>query len=953
MNTFTRIILSLLTVFCLFILVYFTFIAPNYLGNINSYKVLSTGLYSIGENSILSPEVQSWSIKVQKLDNANNIYFQDGTLDINENDIILWDGIYLLEFNEVQTNYSIQSPEFEVYSEGPWSFIINNTNPKVFNVFSISGKINVIPKHPRIPEAKQVHIQVYPNMYFITNKNRAVSYNNVDLNRVQQLSKYDSITWGIYFHPIAYAQDGKPQKDENGKILVDTKTYQLKTEVKTNIFNNNDKYDNFIKNIYAYKSQNLEKQQEIFDRISHKQFYNFPGEDYISMYFDYFLNDEKKKYYYKNLILKKLIVISNGEAQESDIDFILEKLESLKALSEEEYKNMLGVIQYYYDNILYTQKDNTNIIIAMNYLYGKIHRWDDFFLYHSLVNLNYVYENKILWVPDFFNKNISVFMELYLKELANTPKTRIQEKYSYYIFFIKNLIYNESKEIWDYNNFVKIFQQYVKVFEKYIGNANPKEIETQIFNNAQLIEVFTDIMRKVLFQNQRNDRKLLEQIPNALIDYEAYKILKQNLKILLDFFGNNKNAIDDKSTPGSKEEILLKKYARFIDTLEEFFLAMDNYPEYELKYDKAVVNIDFWGWDDSQLSIEKAKNYLYQFQWSVTQTAEIKIRNFWYCNNPEAFADVTEAELEKDYDPYCYEVKKIEIDGMIFSFILNPNKQNEISYLSYINKDGEKIETTSSHIMDRIQDQYELEYKRSQSDKKEQYNFAKFFTNNYSQRTQTTDIKEEKEDIDKAPPIVEESLWVEILKRWLMWENAPLKSIQSILPISYRYLLADRQDDTYIINVFPTDFTVQNKQANNYSDRTYTGKFSGRYNYKSQDHYFSEVVIQPIGKNNRNEKIFIFENAEIQIIWDIYFTQLEEVLLTLAKKQKMLEYFYKEIWATYWSDTKIDIYYNIDNNSATFEYNETKVEILDNGQANKYKNGTKIKWPVRYSTIDL
>lgn len=943
-----KMVLSILTIFCLFVLVYFTFFAPNYLWNINTYNLLSPGLYSIWENSILSPEVQTGSIKVQKLNNANNIYFKDGNLDIQDGNISLSWGIYLVEFNEVQTQYKIISDDFEIQNDGPGSFIINNTDPKVFNIFSISGKVNVIPKHSRIPEDKQVHIQVYPNMYFITNRNRAISYNNVDLNRVQQLSQYNAISWEIYFHPILLSEDGKPQQDSDGNIINDMDKYVLKSEIKSKIFNNNSDYDFFIKDVYDYKKQNLEKQNEVFDRISEKQFYNFPGEDYISMYFDFFLNDQKKKYYYKNLILKKLILISNSESQESDITFIIEKLDELKAVSQKEYENMLDVIQYYYENILYTQKDNTNVIVNIDKLYSQSHKQNKDFNFHSLVNLNYVYENKILWVPDFFNKNVSVFMELYSKELLLSDQDKLQEKYSYYIYFVKNLILNESKDVGDYNNFVKIFQQYVNVFNQYIVNANAKEIETQIFNNSQLIDVFIEIMREVFFEEQRNDRQLLEQKTNTKIDYSQYLILKENLQVLVKFFENNKSVINSKATNGSKEEILLEKYANNIDILEEYFLAMDNYPEYELKYDKAVIDIEF-GSQDDQLSIAKAKKYLYQFQWSVTETADIEIRNFGFCMNPENYTPWAQV----DNDPYCYQIKRIEIDGMIFSFLLNPNKQNEISYLSYINKQWETVETTSSHIMDKIKEKYEIEYKRSQSEERDKYDFSKFFTNNYAQRTQVVNNNQQEESIDKTPPIVEESIWVEILKRWLIWEDAPLKDIKSVLPISYRYLLVERENNQYIVNVFPTDFSVENPDANNYDDKNFQWKFSWRYIYDTPNHYFTNVKIQPIDDDNRRGRSFIFDNSVIQLNWNLYFEELEKVLIELAKKQNMLEYFYKEILANYPDTQSINMYYDIESKMITLEYTNKKVEINDNGQANIFQNGRKIIGPVRYSTIDL
>ncbi len=937
MNVLIKIVLSILTVFCLFVLVYFTFIAPNYLNTINSYTLLSSGLYSIWENQILTPQTQSGSIKVQKLKNANNIYYRQGNVLFEENTIQLEQWIYFVEFNEIQTQYTINSTDFEIHNDGPASFVINLSNPNVFNIFSISGKVNVIPKHPRIPEEKQVNIQVYPNMYFISNKNRAVSYNNVDLNRVQQLAQYNSITWNIYW------------SDENW-----TSIQLINEEVKSKIFNNDEAYDFFIKDIYDYKQHHIEKQNEIFDNISKKQYYNFPGGDYISNYYDYFLNNEKKKYYYKNLILKKLILISNSEAKPEDIRYILEKLDELKEISQEEFEDMIDVIQYYYENILYTQKNNTNIIITIDELYAKIHNKKDNFTFHSLVNLNYVYENKILWVPEYFNKNISVFMELYRKELLASDIKTLQEKYSYYIYFIKNLIVNESKEINDYNNFVKIFQQYVTVFSQYIVNANAKEIETQIFNSSQLVDIFIKITREVFFEKDRNDRNLLEQKNSTLIDYDQYLVLRDNLRSLISFYLKNKNYIDAKSKPGSKEEILLEKYAKNIDILEEYFLAMDNYPEYELKYDKAALwDYQFSNGENNELSIEKAKKYLYQFQWSVTQTADIKIRDYWYCKSPERYADISEQELSKLIEPYCYEIKKIEIDGIIFSFILSPNDQNEISYLTYTNKQGELINTTSSHIMDKIKENLDKEYKTSQFEDRDKYDFSKFFTNNYGDRKQIVDIVDDKEDIDKTPPLANEPLPVEILKRWLMWEDAPLKSIKNVLPISYRYLLVDRIDDKYVVNVFPTDFIVENPEARNANDKNFTGKFSGIYVYNTANHYFKDVNIQPIDDDNRKWRSFIFNDTSIKMIWYIYFNDLENSLVNLSTKIQMLEYFYKEIIKIYWESTQIKFSFDIQSKMIILEYENKKVEINDNGQANIFQNGRKVSGPIRYSTIDL
>ena len=314
-----------------------------------------SGTYSIWDNGILSPEIQTGSIKVNKLNNSNNIYYTQWTVNIQNYTIDVEPGVYLFEFNEIETDYKILSEDFEISYDGPASFILNTVDSWVFKIFSISWKLNIIPKHQRISAEKEINIQGYPKMYFITNKNRAISYSNVDLNRVQQLWDYNAISGWIYFHPILL-EDGKPALDEEGKIQNNNEIYTLKSTVKEKIFNNDESYDNFIKDVYDYKSYRLEKQNEIFTNISAEQFYNFPWEDYISNYYQYFLNDEKKKYYYKNLILKKLILLSNGTFDNDDLKFIIQKLDTLKTIAPDEYDNMMDVIQYYYENILLTQK---------------------------------------------------------------------------------------------------------------------------------------------------------------------------------------------------------------------------------------------------------------------------------------------------------------------------------------------------------------------------------------------------------------------------------------------------------------------------------------------------------------------------------------------------------------------------------------------------------------------
>ncbi|MGB2110616.1 MAG: hypothetical protein ACPHY8_01460 [Patescibacteria group bacterium] len=73
-------------------------------------------------------------------------------------------------------------------------------------------------------------------------------------------------------------------------------------------------------------------------------------------------------------------------------------------------------------------------------------------------------------------------------------------------------------------------------------------------------------------------------------------------------------------------------------------------------------------------------------------------------------------------------------------------------------------------------------------------------------------------------------------------------------------------EDKYVVNVFPTDFYVENLEARNIDDKSFIGKFSGIYVYNTSDHYFKDVKIQPIDDDNRRGRSFIFNDTPIDII---------------------------------------------------------------------------------------
>jgi hypothetical protein len=130
---------------------------------------------------------------------------------------------------------------------------------------------------------------------------------------------------------------------------------------------------------------------------------------------------------------------------------------------------MKEVILYYYKNILISQKSNTNIVVDFSDLYNQMNGKKYDFKYHSLINLHNIYEQKISRTPTSFNVKLNNFVDSYAKELNMNVFDGEHKKYTYFLYFITNILLNESDNIDDYNSFVQIFETYVQISSKFIN----------------------------------------------------------------------------------------------------------------------------------------------------------------------------------------------------------------------------------------------------------------------------------------------------------------------------------------------------------------------------------------------------------------------------------------------------------------------------------------------------
>lgn len=939
MQLITKFILFIVSSLCLFFLIFFTFIAPSSNNTISiDYESTQTGTYLISwdnnsynisllENQDLS---HSWSLKIRNLSLWNNIYFKKGTIEEKWSDEIhLWEWIYYFDINSLNFNKNIFIEWAQVTTHWPWDFIINTDHSIQKSIYSLSSKIELNLFQSIDNPTEWTLLDIYPNMFVMYNPTLNKQIINADLLRVQNVQYLNMINSPIYNNIV----------DDQWII-----SHELHKDIKTYLFFNNENNFNFIQEVFTFKEykHNLYSQQ--FSLLSKNDFYSFPGEKYINQYYSYFQNKEKKKIYYKNIILRELISIINSSSS-NDTEKINSILKNLKILEEQyplEYVTILETINYYYENILYSQESSASLILKFSQLNKKINNDTSELRYSSLLLLRNIYTNYHNNDIETFHENLNIFIDQHRTEMDISIYDDNHRIHNYFLFFLKNILISDFSKVEDHNNIVLLFQKYLEIKDIFIEKWNDVTKKTALFDNAELLEVFINITKLNFFETKLDDKWLLILLDPAKITNSNYKILSDNLNLLLDFHIKYQYLLENSSN--RKDSILTESYQKNSQDLKEYFLALNDYNQYLLQYDTAVITPEFITSKEEGLQLTTAVEFLQQFIWVSSLDTIVEIRDYWYCIQPILANDVP---ITNSKNGYCFKIENLIISWFNFSFILNSNESNTISNLSYINTQWEKFNISTNYVMDIIKEDLSRKFLSVQDKEKDKYDFTRFFINTFINIQDLETIDTAIEDINNpnefiAPISDSDTLQVRKLKQALLWENSYLKKIRDFLAITYDHLITTRVDDIYIVNIFPVDFnlTVTDWFLNN----KFKWKFSWQYLYWSQDkdNIFKNISLLLIDPLVRDSYSFLLNKTSININWEILTKDIQELITKILFPYNKIEKIYYNLFEKF-PNQNISLNYQLDTNQMNFELSNNYTIIYDmESQVEIYENNNKL-----------
>ena len=926
MNNLSKIILFLLSSLCLFFLVFFTFITPSYNQNISQdYTYYTPWTYEISgelpDYKILKDANTNDvnALKFLNLSIWNNIYYYQGEIDVQENNnIYLWTWIYYVDINSLSNLPNIFIDWAKIITNWPGGYIINTTHKIQRSIFSLSSKIEVelLVKN----NDASTYLDIYPNMIFMYNPVFNPQTINADLWRIQDVQYLNMINTPLY----------KTIQDDSWRDIS-----VLNKDIQKYVFYNKENHFLFIKKILTFRDLEQKKFKKNYKRISQNSFFNFPWEQYIIDYYSYFLNDEKRKVYYKNIIIKELISWINS-SKDINIDLIISNLEKLRVIDIQQYEEMQTILHFYYENIVLSQIATNKVILDVTSLIHKIDNNSFSFNYLSLLKLRNIYEN--FHQDNYLNyhKNLNVFIDSHTSEMDISIYDEKHRIHSYFLYFLKNILIADFTKVENHKEVISLFKKYIDIKDVYIEKWDSNTKKTALYDNAQLLKVFTNITKINFFEDQRDEQWLLvlEKFPS--LSNEDYITLNEYLNKLLNFYEKYQFFINN--SENRKDYILSLSYKKYSSSLSEYFEALTDYNKYQLTNNDSVTQPLFEVDNENKLDKQKAIDYLSQFIWIASFDTDIQIKNYAHCTQP----DVEWIEEISDENWYCYKISNLDIEWYIFEFILTPTESNTLSHISYTDIYGEKQTVTRKYIMDRIEEDLKNKHSSAFKEDRDIYDFKRFFLNTFIYKDQIV-IKEDTSKIEKldfTPPNISESITIRKLKLALLTKNSPLLKIQNIIKIPYSHLIIENNNNVYKGSIFPVDFNLSIESWGRVNQ--IAGKFSADYQY-TPEHKFSNVslLIEPM--NNYTSDIqFILDNNPIKLQGIFTIENTQNILTKWIFNLEEIEKIYEVLKSKY-NTTLIDIVYNINTDIVNFTIWEIKVELYNKWNIKLYNEDTLYK----------
>jgi hypothetical protein len=828
--------------------------------------------------------------------------------------------VYFFDLKEISSKYIIKWIWFEINNKWPWTFIINNLDPKKNIIISINSALDLNLKHYKTNE-QIASLDLYPHTYLLFNPIKNIFVKNSDLLKISQ-------TFTIWYF--------------NDKILNNDIVNEKFIELASLNIENNKKI--ISESLYLIKQELVEKNNTI-QKFIKLNFGMLPWEQLINKYIVMLKNPSKKSLYYKNIITRNLHkLLTTDSLNIQTVNIIVNYTKLLKEIDKEWYNEMENIINFYYGSVIQSnQKINTKINFSN--LLIKINK--------SNIKLNltsFIYLEKMFFLYDFIeNKNIysdmSIFRQKYFEDLnikiawneINEAWMNNIQKVDYLLFFIENILISDfsSSDI-DTEDLITIFSDYVNIANSFYSYSDEKIKRTWIFSYSKILNKFVKIFEGRYFNEEKNENNLLVINENQKITIANSLIFKENIENIFNYYNDFKSTL--KPDINNKDKYVIKLYSTLKLKYEEYFSALENYEEYITKYDKSkqqLINPDSFNETNKTLvlSYSHAMDYLQNFNWIQLKYINITIMDYSYCMSPTLENSNLPVEV-----PYCYKIENLLIDSNNVSFLLFPLDKNKIDEIVIENK----IEYWS-YKLDDIKTQLDEKIKTETKDK-DKYDFKNFLVSTFGQKNTSINEYDPHKTQDT---ILEEDSAVKIFKRnKLLWEFWDFANLGSFLEINYNDIIVKKENDVYYTNI---KFWLFNIDL--WNNKFYYWEFSSDYNF-SPDHSFINPRIKIIDK--KYEKDLLLWNY-IDVIWQYKVNLIEEEIKEVFYHFEQINSIVNNISQILWN-SEIKISYIKDTNIIEFEtfYNWSNINItLNNWNITKvmYNNINRIQEALPYSEL--
>ncbi len=855
--------------------------------------------------------VQSSKNVIEKIGIYDMVIFSSGSIVAN-NDIVTiekpW--LYLFDLKEPNKSYLIKWEWFDLTTNWPWSFIINNIDSKKNMIFSLSNLLSIDLKNKKTGDFI-TNIDLYPHMYFVFNPLKNIFVKNWDLLKISQ-----TFTLKYFYEQIT--------KDwivsENFLNIASLKNKDSKAQI--------------INTLSIIKEEYI-KQNKIIDKFVDSNFSNIPGENLINKYRFIFINPSKQSNYYKNIVLRdiaRLLVEKNENI--NVINSIFTNLAKLEELSKDDAREIKDIINFYYYSVISSNKP----IITKNSFSTLLNRINEINLRQTELSINYL--EKIFFEYDYLNneefyKNISIFKEKYI----NKKDISEIDNVDYLIFFLENILITSEFSSSNFEDLITIFENYVEISDKFYSFSDDKVKRTWLFTNSKILNKFVDTLEKKYFEEERNSSLLLELQKDTQINKNYILTLEENIINIINIFKNYKEILNP--TKDNKDKFIIDLYSSLETKFTEYFSALKNYEEYLVKYDESkreLLETNSINEDSNNLSLStnNAIKYLENFNWIQIKNVEIDIMDYNYCLDPSIENQNLSVEL-----PYCYKIDNINILNKNISFLLHPSEKNKIDEI-YVDSVSQK----GSYKLDEIK-VYLDNKKLAETKNKEKYDFVNFLVNTFWDK----DIEEEVLAWDNNAEWekeVEEDVVVKLFKRnKLLSDNGDFANLEWFLDIEYNDISVTKKGEEYLTYL---DWVTFNINLNNNS--YFYGEFSSDYNF-SPNHSFINPKFKLINKKTKLDLLFW---NHIEISWEYKVNSISEEVKDLFFYYENINFIVNSIKEKFKkTEIKIVYYKDLDKLGFTTDYNWSELSVeLYNWYITKveYKDENRINSKIPYIQIN-